>query len=82
MPLTFTLSPGCAGGEHYSVTLSLGSKSKTIHVTNSDFKEDMLPEELTQFAHLLLRFLVEQLQDRGVTNVRSKLNGASLTLDL
>ncbi len=80
--LTFTVSPACAGGNHYDVTLHLGSKNLLLHMQHSDFEEELTNEEKRDWAQLLVRILVEQLTDRGVTNVRQKLAAASLTLEI
>ncbi len=80
--LTFSLSSACAGGNHYDVTLHLGTKSFTLHMQHSDFEEPLTGEEKREWARLLVRLLVEQLQNHGVTNVRQKLAAASITLEI
>ena len=79
--ITFSLSPTCAGTNHYDVTVHLGVQSTTFPITHKSFFEPMTGEEKKQFAQDLVKFIVGELTDRGVTNVRQKLAAASLILE-
>ncbi len=80
--ITFSLSPTCAGTNHYDVTVHLGPRSVTFPVSHKNDFEPMTNAEKKHFAQDLVRFLVGEMVDRGVTNVRQKLAAASLTLEL
>jgi hypothetical protein len=80
--ITFSLSSTCAGTNHYDVTVHLGAQSTTFSVSHKNDFEPMTGAEKKQFAKDLVRFLVGELVDRGVTNVRTKLAAASLTLEI
>ncbi len=80
--LTFTVGAGCAGGNHYDVTLHLGGASMKIPMQHSDLEQSLTNEEKREWGRLLVRLLVGELTDRGVPNVRQKLAAASLTLEL
>ncbi|MFQ5804772.1 MAG: hypothetical protein ACE5JQ_17925 [Candidatus Methylomirabilales bacterium] len=80
--LTFSVSPTCAGGNHYEVTFNLGAQSVTMPIQHADFEPPMTNEEKKQFLLDLLRFIVGELSDRSVANVRAKLASGSLTLEL
>lgn len=80
--VTFSLGSTCAGTNHYNVTVHLGVQSVTFQVAHKNFFEPMTNQEKKQFAQDLVRFIVGELTDRGVTNVRQKLAAASLILEL
>ncbi len=80
--ITFSLSPTCAGTNHYDVTVHLGAKSITFPIEHKNFFMPMTNTEKKQFAQDLVRFIVGEMIDRGVTNVRQKLAVATLTLGL
>lgn len=80
--LTFSLSSQCPGTNHYDVTLNLGAQSLTLRLQHTDFEELLTKDEKHDFALLLLRFLVGELTNRGVTNVRQKLANASISLSI
>lgn len=80
--ITFSPGPTCAGTNHYDVTVHLGAQSVTFPVTHKNDFVPMTNAEKKQFARDLTRFIVGELVDRGVTNVRQKLAAASITLEL
>ena len=79
--VTFSLSPTCAGTNHYDITVHLGAQSTTFSIAHKNFFEPLTNREKKQFAQDLVRFIVGELVDRGVTNVRAKLAAASITLE-
>ena len=80
--ITFSLGSACAGTNHYDVTVRLGAQSVTFPVAHKNFFEPMTNAEKKQFAQDLVRFIVGEMVDSDVTNVRQKLAAATLTLGL
>ena len=80
--VTFSRGSACDGTNHYDVTFRLGAESITLPIQHSVFSEPVTREEREAFLILLLRVLVEELTDRGVTHVRQILQNASLILRL
>ncbi|KKM64163.1 hypothetical protein LCGC14_1504180 [marine sediment metagenome] len=80
--LTFTLGPACAGGDHWDVTATLGSKSVTFPSSFQQLKEPLTKEDGEELSRLLLRLLVSRLSVKTVANARAKLAVASISLSI
>ena len=81
--LTFSLSPTCAGTNHYEVTVLLnGVPRATLQIQHSDLIIPLTNPEKKQWLYDLIRIVAEEKTDLSVANIRSLLSTASITLEI
>lgn len=80
--IRFSIGPECAGGNHFDVTVTLGTHTVTLHSTFPEMNEELTPEELDDFIPVLLRFLVSEHPSNVRAAIRARLSAANVVLRL
>ena len=83
MALTYTLGQPCAGGNHWDVNVvGIGGQPITLHIQYPDLLVPLDEDELTELVALQLRLLVSKHPPTSMANIRTKLAGISIPVDL
>ena len=70
------------GGRHFELSVSVGPRTVKLAAGVDDLLEPVSPEDLKAALLILARRMVQELADKSPGNIRSKLNGFTLTMTL